>query len=167
MLAGGVFTMVASLFFTWVFSMAGVFHSTATRNPTTGEVNSLGDAALVPIFIVLFVAGLGMTGFAVFSGLRYSKRAYGGPKETIDNAFIVARYGVDRNGYVLTQDYQIEGCDRPRYYVRMQLPNAIPSEFECEPAVFYQCGEGMTGQATVQGKWLGSFIPYIGIPPES
>ena len=53
-----------------------------------------------------------------------------------------------------------------RFYVRLMLPSRECLEFECSEQVYHACGEGMYGQASVQNKWLGQFVGYVGGAPD-
>ena len=70
---------------------------------------------------------------------------------------------MDELNQMLFQD--LEGRDNLRYFVRLWFPNGTQNEYRCGPDVFGQCGEGMWGSATVQGDWLGGFVPKA--PPPS
>ena len=63
---------------------------------------------------------------------------------------------------MLTEAWHFEEADRPKFYIRMQTPTGGSYEYETSEETFWQCGEGMVGEAEIQGKWLGKFVPYIG-----
>lgn len=45
------------------------------------------------------------------------------------------------------------------YYIQVEFGNGIKKEFRTTSEVFATIGEGMRGTASVQGKWLGKFVP--------
>lgn len=53
-----------------------------------------------------------------------------------------------------------------RFFVQVRLPDGRTPELQCPFAVFEQMGEGMWGEATVQGDWIGAFRPSPSPPSE-
>jgi hypothetical protein len=66
---------------------------------------------------------------------------------------------------MLTSDWELEESLVSQYLVRIQLSGVGSTELECRPETYFAAGEGMVGEAEVQGKWLGKFSPYIGVAP--
>ena len=96
-------------------------------------------------------------------GIYSEKTQNQGPRQTEPNFRVLSRLCLDKNFQLLISDIDIEYAKKPRFYIRGMLANGMVGEFETTIAVFYNAGEGMTGEAEIQGKWLGSFIPYIGV----
>lgn len=110
---------------------------------------------------VLFLAGMGLVAYAVFSGLSFTNtlRTKSAPTP-LDGVRIQARYAMNTIGEMLfnEQDWDLPGT---RFYVRILYPNGRSSELECAYPVFCQCGEGMWGTAIIQGDWVSQFTPSI------
>lgn len=161
-LIAGVVVTGASLFAAYLFSMGGGMHAVATRNPNTGEVTDAGDWNLLPVTFVflalgvLLILGSVTYGFMVVRGNRHGRR------REIAHFRILARFATNRLGDMLTSDWEIDGAENPRFYVRGTYPGSSVEEYEVSETVFRHCGEGMTGEVEVQGRWIGRFTPYIG-----
>ncbi len=155
---------VVSFGLMWVFGVAGVYRGTYTRTPVTNDITDAGALNLAPLMLTFVVLGTLM----FFGGLGYGflvvKKEKEGPRQTVENFCVIARYAYDKAGYHLVDDGQIEFADRPRFYIRGVLPTGAASEFEASEEVWRQSGEGMYGEAELQGKWLGRFTPYVGVP---
>lgn len=52
-----------------------------------------------------------------------------------------------------------------RFFAQLRLPDGRTPELQCAYPVFECMGEGMWGDATVQGNWIGAFAPTR--PPPS
>jgi len=167
-LAGGLALTVVGLFLTWLFSVSGVYRGTYTRDVLHGDrITDAGTLNLVPLALLLTVFGIVILSVGIFYGLWYNKNHARGPRKVIEHARVLSRYGYNREGHMLTQSWEFAEADDPRFYVRMQTGQGQSAEYECVEQVFFQCGEGMWGEAEVQGKWLGKFTPYIGTPQSS
>ncbi len=161
---GGAVVSVVSFGLMWVFGVAGIFRGTYTRTPVTNEITDAGPMNLMPLMFTLAVIGLLMFLGALGYGFWVVKTEKEGPRERAENFHVLARYAYDKAGYHMVDDAQIEFADRPRFYIRGVMPNGVASEYECSEEVWRQAGEGMYGEAEIQGKWLGRFIPYVGVP---
>lgn len=113
---------------------------------------------------ILFFSGLGLLTFTVISAAAYSRTDKTGRRQVDTRAKVIARYATNREGESLMFD---DDMDDPgtRFYARLMLTDGTRAEFQCAREVYSQCGEGMTGEAHFQGRWLGAFRPYIGIQP--
>ena len=105
--------------------------------------------------ILMLVGGLAL-------GIFTERTQNTGPRQIEANFRVLSRMCFDKNFQLLITDIDIEHANKPRFYIRGMLQNGMVGEFETTIAVFYNAGEGMTGEAHLQGKWLGSFTPYIG-----
>ncbi|RYG25580.1 DUF2500 family protein [bacterium] len=163
-LVGGVFLMVASLFLGWVFGTGGVFRGTYTRTPITNTITDAGTLNLLPLTLLFFTVGLLLCIAAVGYGLLYNARQSSGPRRTVVDALILSRYALSPHGNMLS-DWELEAAEKPRFYVRMRMPDGSVSEYPVAPETYFNCGEGMAGEAELQGRWIGRFTPYIGPRP--
>jgi len=167
LLVAGLVVTVTSLGLLWIFSVAGIYRGTYTRKPITNEITDAGTLNLVPLAILGIAVGVGL----MFGGLGYAfytmSRQHKGPRRTVSNFRVLARYCYDRTMQLITAEWDIDVADRPKFYVRGMFEDGVVGEFETTMEVYYQAGEGMTGEAEIQGKWLGRFVPYIGLPPSS
>lgn len=121
-----------------------------------------------PLLRVLFVlgilVGIVMLLFAVFYGIAWEHSTKVGNPRTEKNCRVMARYGVNSQNEVLAANWAAD-YDDFRPHVRLYSPQRGAMEFECALPVWEQCGEGMLGDAVIQGRWLSSFSPAIGTPP--
>lgn len=163
-LAGGVVLMLLSGTLGMVFGMGGVFRGTYTREPITNRITDAGTMNWVPMTFLFFTVGLVLCISSVGYGLIYSKRQASGARRTIPDALILSRYAMSRSGDLLS-DWELEGAEDPKFYVRMRLPDGKVAEFPVASETYFNCGEGMAGEAEMQGRWLGRFTPYIGPRP--
>jgi hypothetical protein len=163
--SGCLITVIASIL-TWMFTMGGVLHGTLTREPGSDRITDAGDLNLVPVSIFFLAVGVFMMIGAVGYGFWRNSQDRVGDRRVEQNLKVLARY-VYESGRLLTSDWEIEGADNPRYYIRAMYANGVSEELETTPEVYFQCGEGMFGEAEIQSRWLGRFTPYIGVPPTS
>ena len=106
---------------------------------------------------LMYIAGL-------MYGIHSEKTEHVGNRTLVRHGRILARYAITRDTHrMVTDESEFEFLDRPRFYVKMLSPNEGSIEYQCHHAVFLNCGEGMIGDAEVQGQWLGSFRPYMGM----
>jgi len=165
-LASGCLLTLVMAILTWMFAVGGVLHGTLTRTPGTDQITDAGDLNLVPITVTfLFIGVLMMIGGVVYGFWRNSKDRVG-VRRIEKNLRVLARYVYDR-GHLITSEWDIEAAEKPRYYVRAMYENGSTEELETSPENYNNCGEGMFGEAEIQGRWLGRFTPYIGVPPAS
>jgi len=165
LLVCGLIVTIISGILLWVCSVAGVYRGTYTRTPITNQITDAGAMNFVPLTILGIVVGLLM----MFTGLGYGfwtmSKSRQGPRRVIPNFRVVARYCYDKNQNLLTSEWDIEVAERPRFYVRGVMENGLVGEFETSVEVYFNSGEGMYGEAELQGQWLGRFVPYIGVAP--
>jgi len=116
---------------------------------------------LLAILCVLMVlGGIGLIGASIFYGIALEKGTQSGPEVVEPNCRVMARYGVNSRNEMVSSDWATESDDfKP--YVRLHSPRKGAMEFQCAFQVWDQCGEGMIGEAILQGRWLSSFKPYV------
>lgn len=103
-------------------------------------------------------AGIIAIAFGIVVGFMANAATKAGSEKREANCRIMARYGVDSQGDIVTADFA-EMSDDVRTYIRLYSPTKGALEYECAYPVWCQCGEGMLGTAVTQGRWLSSFIP--------
>lgn len=108
------------------------------------------------VFAAMYAIGL-------FFGIYSEKSQHQGVRRVRNHCRIIARYAVTHDHVMLTDESDFEFHDRLRYYVKILDPQEGSLEFECTPPVYFSCGEGMMGDAEIQGSWLGAFRPYMGV----
>lgn len=165
-LAGGFAITVISGILMWVFSLAGVFRATYTREAVTNRITDAGTLNLLPLMISIFAIGLLLMLGSVGYGLLYNSRLGSGPRRKVEDALILSRYALNPNGDFLS-DWELEGAEDPRFYVRMRTPDGKVGEYPVASETYFNCGEGMAGEAEIQGRWVGRFTPYIGPRPNA
>ena len=123
-----------------------------------------GASTLVALLGAIgLLGGIALLTFVIVSGTTLGATEKRGIRKTDPQTRVVARYAVDSKGDTLTLEYEYPD-PKTRFFVRMQLGNGSKVEFQCVREVFDQCGEGMRGESQYQGRWLGMFRPYIGMP---
>jgi hypothetical protein len=126
----------------------------------------IGFFPSIPSMLIGFV-GIPISVITIFGCIIYgfivNKAQHSGREHKEPNCRIMARYGVKKNAEVVPSDQiYYEDCTP---YVRIFSIRRGAVELRCEIPVWEQCGEGMLGEAIIQGRWLSSFTPYIGAPP--
>lgn len=106
--------------------------------------------------LLMYIGGLAY-------GIHSEKTEYVGVRTALPNVRILARYAITRDHRMVSDESEFEFLDRPKYYVKVLSPTDGSVEYQCHHAVFLTCGEGMMGDAEVQGQWLGAFRPYMGM----
>lgn len=147
---GGVMFVVGIFF--W-FLMVGGGSAAAAKQ---GDVSMLLLAGL-PLGISI----LGL--FVAFAGLMVGWKAAfaddsGKEPRDLEGAYIIAAFILDRKGDKVF-DVDMHDPDDVRYYLQIRLTDGSAREVETAPGLFASIGEGMTGTATVQGRWLSGFVP--------
>ncbi|CAN5417010.1 hypothetical protein BH11ARM1_BH11ARM1_14950 [soil metagenome] len=161
---GGIGVIVISFILIWVFAAAGVFRGTYTRTPVTNEITDAGTMNLVPMMILFLAIGILMVIGSIGYGLWLVNSENTGPRNKIENFKVIARYAYDRNQNLVVDDQMIDYSAGVKFYVRGAAPSREHLEYQTTRDMWYQCGEGMFGEVELQGKWIGRFTPYIGVP---
>jgi hypothetical protein len=108
--------------------------------------------------------GLALLAFLMLSGATVGATEKHGIRKKDPRTKVLAKYVTNGRGEPMPLDW-----DSPdpatKYFVRMELGSGHRVELQCVREVFDQCGEGMKGESIYQGRWLGMFRPYIGMPP--
>jgi hypothetical protein len=127
-------------------------------------VGASGSSTIVALLGAIgLLGGLGLLTFVIVSGTTLGATEKRGIRKIDPHTRVVARYATNSQGETLTLETDYPD-PKTKFYVRMQLGNGNKVEFQCVKEVFDQCGEGMRGESQYQGRWLGLFRPYIGMP---
>ncbi len=102
----------------------------------------------------MYVGGL-------FYGIHSEKTEHTGTRKVIQQCRIIARYAITKDHRMVSDESEFEFLTGLKYYVKMLSPNDGSIEYQCHLPVYLNCGEGMLGDAEIQGQWLGSFRPYL------
>ena len=164
LLYGGMAFAVFSVGMLVICILTSAFPALSPELPLIGK---LGNSLSLALSIIGIALGMLMMFFGLGYGIYTTKTEKYGPRHREANFRVLSRFCLDKTHQLLISDFDIEVADKPKFYVRGALEDGSVGEFETTLEVFYQAGEGMTGEAEVQGKWLGSFIPYIGSTPLS
>ena len=108
------------------------------------------------IGILMYVGGLAY-------GIHSERTQHVGSRRQIQHARVIARYAVTRDHRMVTDETEFEFLDGLKYFVKVLSPNEGSVEYQCQFPVYLTCGEGMIGDAEIQGLWLGAFRPYMGM----
>lgn len=143
-----------------MLALSSVFTATATRNPNTGAVNDMGAGTSIPWGMLIMTLGVITMVLSVVYGLVNARAPGKGSRSLVQNATVIARFATDDSGVLYTEQEQIEFLEDPKYYVRISSAIHGSIEYQCVEEVFWMCGEGLKGDAEIQGRWLGAFTPY-------
>ncbi len=117
---------------------------------------------LMALSWLMLICGMGLAVSGIAYGLMYERTQHEGHPVVEPHCRVMARYGVNELNEIVTSDWAHD--DVPfRPFVRLHSPRRGAMEFECALPVWEQCGEGMDGEAIIQGRWLSSFTPYMGL----
>jgi hypothetical protein len=167
LLVAGIVVCVLSFLLGFAFAGGGIFHATATRDPSTNQITDMGDSVLVPFTALGFATGLLMIGGGLGYGIYKNRTRHQGFMKVVPNVRVIARYGYTRDWNMLTEEWQFASADDPTYYLKLETSPGMVEEYECRPETYFSAGEGMTGEAVLRGKWCGRFAPYIGVQTET
>lgn len=120
-----------------------------------------GNGMLLTVGILVAVGGVASMAISVGAGLN---RVRGDQNSrTVTEARgcrVVARFGMNELGEMLF-DIEPQDIDDLKYFVRLQFADGRQGEFKTSWEVFAAAGEGMFGDASFQGDWLGRFTPQL------
>jgi hypothetical protein len=154
-LFGGIALAFAGVVLTVMLYMGGTLAMMKNRDVNMWAARGLGPA--------LILLGLLTAGAALLYGIREGRRVTSGKGALMDpTAKVMARYAYDREGNMVVDEWLFDERDDPKFYVKLELTGGSVREFQCRREVHAMCGEGMTGAATFDGRWLGSFVPQMG-----
>jgi hypothetical protein len=113
---------------------------------------------LIAFGSVVFVGGVIALALSLGTGLKRTRTSFDGPPSSYQDVKIVLRSAYDDRAQIVLSEFDMEQLDC-RFYVKVELTPGNRIEFECARETFFTCGEGMRGDVSVRGKWLGQFIP--------
>lgn len=128
-----------------------------------GQVGHGSSVTVAALGALLLLGGIGILAFTMISGATMGVLEKRGMRKVDPQTRVIARYATNSQGETLTLEYDFPD-PKTRFYVRLQLGDGSKAEFQCVKEVYDQCGEGMRGESHFQGRWLGMFRPYIGMP---
>jgi hypothetical protein len=134
-----------------------------SSNPSYLRVQSLTTQVLVWIAMAGIVFGVCVTLVGFLYGIMEDKKKNLGIPRMLEQARIIARYGIDSQGNYVNDERQFESHNDLRFFVRMRSPGEGSLEYECSRRVFDTCGEGSIGDAEVQGQWIRGYVAYRGM----
>jgi hypothetical protein len=118
-----------------------------------------GSILLFGLAGLLIIGGILSAGLALYIGFAHNREAAGGgASQPQQEGRIQARFAINHLGEMIFDNLDYD-AEEARYYVRVLYLDGRRDEFECARQVFDQCGEGMRGLLTLQGKWLSMFTP--------
>lgn len=157
LMLGGALMLVGFLI-TGITCLGGVVRSIRSNDPSLLLIAGMG----------LVIATIGALLWAgVFGyGFWLERNRTKGAQRTLNPVYVVAAYVVDKNTQEIAPYWRDYPPEQLRFFVRLRLPNRRDDEFECAPELFSGVGEGMLGEAVVQGNWLCRFKPIRTEPRE-
>lgn len=155
-LVGGLILAGLGMALTIMLYMGGATALMKRQDPGVWAIRGLGPG--------LVLLGLLTSAGALVYGIREGRRVTGKGAMVDPGARVLARYAVARNGEMVVDEWLFDETDGLKFYVKLELTGGAIREFQCLRPVLAQCGEGMVGAATFDGKWLGSFVPTLGKP---
>ena len=159
----GALVSISSLIVGYALTSASVHRATYTREPITDKVNDIGVGVYIPVAVVMFFGGILIITGTLLYGYFQEKNKNQGARLVHASSRVIARFAIDKNGLLITDESSFEFQDKLRYYVRVLSPTEGSLEYECAEPVFFQCGEGMIGDIEITGRWIGAFRPYTGM----
>jgi len=153
-LAGAVMVVVGGLLTIMLFGGASLrMEQSHGQDPSMLVLTGIGPLVIILGFI-LAISGI-VWGFAI------NRLAMKSPPILYPNSLVLARYammpGTDE---MMFSDFHPED-EGIRFFAQLRLPDGRTPELQCPYVVFEQLGEGMWGEATVQGDWIGAFRPTV------
>lgn len=132
----------------------------------TGGLVAVGLGVIVAFFLSIIlglVIAFGGIATAITGLLIGQRIASGKPQSSawneIPDCQIIARFCLNPQGDMMF-DLDPDTTQEIRYFVQLAFHGGSRGEFRCAPEVYFQCGEGMRGEADLQGDWLGRFRPF-------
>lgn len=145
-----------------LLAVAFGIHGTANESLTAAIAAKQGEPApyqpltmLVLAGFVLMLIGAVLLVIGIAIGLSFAFKLRTHPHE-VQNVKVMSRYALNDAGEMVFSNFEYE-AGGGKMYVQLMMPNQENLEFQTSWGVFLACGEGMTGNAIVQGDWLTSF----------
>lgn len=164
MVAGAIVAVIGAVL-SFTVTLAGGVQTVANRDPISGAMRSRGDLNLLPLTFTIFMLGVFIFAGGLFYGLYHAKGTTRGARKVLPNMFVVGRICVGPDHVLLHDEWSQMNTEKARFYLHLRDEQGVVEEYECLPAVFFASGEGMYGEAELQGRWVGRFTAYIGYEP--
>jgi hypothetical protein len=147
-IVGGSLTLLGVM--AYFMMLAGGAAAMAKR----GDPNMFAFAGLP---LVVSLIGCAMAAAGLWIGFRHTfKNDSASPVQAVEGAYIIACVATNKTGDPVF-DRDMYDRSELQYYVQVRLPDDSRSEYKTSADVFESLGEGLTGTAIIQGKWLGQF----------
>lgn len=162
-IVAGLVLMPIGLLLTLMFFMAGVFRAARTSG------GDAGDVVLIWIGIATLLIGFLLTVGGFLVGYFSGKKEYAptGDMRSAPGVQVLVRYAYNKRGEMANDEYMWQEGDDIKFYVKLRFPNGTIQEFQSTNEVYNMCGEGMKGDALIDGRWLCGFTVIIPQPPTS
>lgn len=127
--------------------------------------NPGGANFIMNIGMLMIVGGVGGAIYLLAAGVLKGQREFRGTGQVLKtpNYKVIAKYVYNNRGEMVHDEY-LWDAEPVKFYVRFLMPNNELKEFQTARQTFETIGEAMTGEIAADGKWLGSFTPYVGRP---
>lgn len=117
-----------------------------------------GAAAIfVSLGVFAVVAGVVMMIVGVVNGRKMLGQLRDAPKLKVPGR-VTARFVLNTLGEMIFDPSTEDPSNIRGYYVQAELENGRNAEFKTGRETWDQAGEGMRGEFTFQGDWLGGFV---------
>jgi hypothetical protein len=161
LLFGGLALIPVGLILTMILYFGAIVRFDATKGT---DVSGFVIRGIGPLVILI---GIAMAATGLLMGFQFGRRHRAGTGRVEVDPFcrVMARYGFNDEGELLTSDWQFESYDDVTYWVKLQLSSGRVGDFETRREVWEHCADGMVGEGHFDGGWLGMFRPRIGEGP--
>lgn len=158
-LFGGIALAGLGLLLTIFMYLGAVATLLRRQDPSLWAIRGIGPG--------MIAVGLLSAAAALLYGIWEGRRLTSGKGRVYSDAGaqVVARFAIDGDGEVLTDEWLYDERDDVRFFVKLRHADGRIKEYQCRREVLAMCGEGMHGIATFDGRWLGGFVPQLGGPP--
>lgn len=153
MLFAGVGLIILGFFLFGAMLLIGL---TSAASPLNGDRTILNLSSLP---LILVVAGILISiGCLVRMWWIPSQQGRQGTVVEHPDMYVVSRFAMDRN-QLMQFPTDSSFADELTFYVQLQWPDGRRAELRTRMETYFATGEGMTGTASIQGDWLGKFVP--------
>ncbi len=153
LILGGVLILLGILVVA-IFLLGGIV-SFAKHSDSSGIlIAGMGFTMMIAGALII----LGVFGYGIWLERKGDK----GVPMMLSPVYVVATYAVDKHSQATVPYWREYPAEELRFFVRLRfLPNRKEEEYECTQEVFQTIGDGMQGDAVVQGRWLRQFTPQL------
>lgn len=141
---------VAFVLFGMLFTILAFGSAMGMKSKTPPLVIALGP--------IMVIAGVGLAGWGVFYGHFANRKMEKTGAKYFPDCYIVGRFAYNENKDMIFSDFEELDSPKDKFYVRIKTADGRDEEFECARDLIVRIGEGMIGNAQVNGRWMGSFV---------